>query len=176
MKITITIITVVSARGFRYEKKEIECKGEGTESDPAIIEPSENLPGAFTLEESNLFITIQNCYLGRLLVNSCENVRIENCNIWSLSIQYCSKAFVSTTTIRRTLSLWESNNVKIENSTINRLKIRLSNSNIIKDSSVKVVKFITGRDNILEANKIPEKHLKKLKKKYWYDWYKLKIT
>ncbi|MBA7535405.1 hypothetical protein ES705_27658 [subsurface metagenome] len=116
-----------------------------------------------------------NSGLDSLMIISCQNVRIENCNTWSLAILECSKVFVNKSTIRRTLHLTECNNVKIDNCTIKRLKIRLSTLNIIKNSTIKKIKFITGHENTLEANNISEKHLKRLKKKYWYDWYKLKI-
>lgn len=173
----ITIITRGLYRGAVPVdvKNDIECNGSGTESDPAIIETSENLPSAFGLEKSNLFIEIQNCYLDSLLLSLCQNVRIENCNTWSFAILDCSKIFVNKSTIRRTLHLVECNNIKIDNCTINRLKIRLSTLNTIKYSTIKKIKFITGYENVLEANKIPEKHLKRVRKKYWYDWYKLKV-
>jgi len=171
MKITFLIPRVLEP----YEKREMEFRGSGTESDPAIIEPSENLPGYIMLELSNLYITIQNCYLDKILLVTCQNVKIENCNVRIISLPYCSNISLIKSTIRRTISFWESDNIKIAESTINRLKIRLSNSNIIKNSTIKKVKFITGHDNILEANTIPEKHLNKIKKRYWYHWYKLKI-
>jgi len=106
---------------------------------------------------------------------SCQNVRIENCNTWSLNFIDCSKIFVIKSKIRRTLHLTECNDIKIDNCIIKRLKIRLSTLNIIKNSTIKKIKFITGYENVLEINRIPEKHLNRIRKKYWYDWYKLKI-
>jgi hypothetical protein len=158
-----------------YVKKEIECKGWGTESNPAIIEPSENLPEGFILENFNFFIKVQNCFLAKIVLHSCKNIRIENCNIWSLAIQYCSKVSVNKSTIRRTISLWKTNNVKIGNCIINRVKIHMSNSNTIKNCTIKKIKVVTGIDNIFETNRIPEKHLKKLKKKHWYGWSGVKL-
>jgi len=111
MKITLTIIKA-GAVGPIYEKKEVECKGSGTETDPVIIEPSEDLPKyQLLLEDYDIFITIQNCYLERIYLDSCQNVRIENCNVWSITIQNCSKVFMNESIIRRTLTLWESNHV-----------------------------------------------------------------
>ena len=125
-----------------YGTKEIECKGSGTESDPAIIEPSENLPDGFILEESNLFILVQNCYLGKIVFYLCHNIRIENCNVWSIVPQHCSSIFVDKSTIRRTLTLWESNNVKFEDCNINRVKFIRSNSNIIRNCTIKKIKYV----------------------------------
>lgn len=176
MKITI-ITRKLYKGGWPIDvSSDIECKGSGTETNPAIIETSENLPKAFKLEKSNLFITIQNCYLDSLIVDWCRNLRIENCNIRSVSLQFSSKVFVNKSTIRWTLVFYDSNNITVDNCTIKKLKIHVSNSNIIKNSSIKVIKYITGNGNILEANRIPEKQLNKIKKKYWYSWYNLKIT
>ena len=174
MKITIKVVKA----GWpvpSYGEKEIECKGSGTESDPAIIEPSESLQNEFILEDSNLFIIVQGCYLGGIIISSCQNIRIENCNIWSLPIQWCSKVFVKKSTIRRTLTLWESNNVKFEDCNINRVKFIRSNSNIIENCTIKKIKYVWGRDNIFEAYRIPEKHLTKIKKKLWFKQGNLKI-
>lgn len=89
--------------------------------------------------------------------------------------QHCSSIFVNKSTIRRTLTLWESNNVKFEDCNINRVKFIRSNSNIIRNCTIKKIKYVIGSDNIFESNRIPEKHLKKIKKKYWYDWQDFKI-
>ena len=157
------------------EAREFISTGSGTESDPYIIETLPKSLLLLNLGDSDHFVIVQNCYLEKILVDSCQNVRIINCNIWVIALQYCSKIFVNNSTIRRTLKLYESSNVKIEHCAIKILKIHVSKSNIIKKCSLKVVKYITGYDNILEANNIPEKHLNRIKKKYWYHWYKLKI-
>ncbi|MFW9873751.1 MAG: hypothetical protein ACFFG0_11655, partial [Candidatus Thorarchaeota archaeon] len=79
--------------------KEIECKGSGIESDPAVITPSENLPEKFELRDSNLYVVFQNCYLDHLLVESCRNVTINNCNIWYVSILNNSNCYVTNSMI-----------------------------------------------------------------------------
>jgi len=150
-------------------------KGSGTETDPVIIEPSENLPHEFMVEESNLFIIVRNCYLGRVGFHKCQNVKIEDCNIWILYISNCSKVLVNKSTIRGTISLWESSNIKFEDCDINRVKFIRSNSNIIKNCTVKKIRYIYGNDNIFEANIIPEKHLTKIMKKPWFKKGNLKI-
>jgi len=150
-------------------------KGSGTEIDPVIIEPSENLPHEFMVEESNLFIIVRNCYLGRVGFHKCQNIKIENCNIWILYISNCSKVFVNKSTIRRTLSFWENNNIKLEDCDINRVKFIRSNSNTIKNCTINKIKYVYGNDNIFEANIIPEKHLTRIIKKPWFKKGNLKI-
>jgi len=158
------------------EVKELLSKGSGTETDPAIIEPSEDIPKYLLfLKDSNLYVIIQNCYLERLVLDSCKNVRIENCNIWSFAIQHCSKVFVNKSTMRRFLKLWWSNNVKIEDCDINRVKFTQSNSNNIKNCTIKKIKYVYGKDNIFEANIIPDQNLSKIKKKSWFKKGNLKI-
>ncbi|MHA2474419.1 MAG: hypothetical protein ACXAES_14430 [Promethearchaeota archaeon] len=177
MKIKILIARAkLPPVGYIIEEKEIECKGSGTESDPAIIESSENLPRGLCMKNSNFFIIIQNCYLSKILLTSCQNIRIVNCNVRSITLQHSSNIFVNKSTMRRTLSLWWSNNIKIEDCNIKRVKFTTSNSNIIKNSTIKKIKYVYGNDNIFKANIIPEKHLTKIVKKSWFQKGNLKIV
>ena len=138
------------------EYREIECRGSGTMKDPAIIEPLITLPLGFQLEKSDLHIIIQNCYLNTLELSYCQNVRIENCNVWKILITHCLEVVINKSTLRRKITLWYSNDSKIEDCSIRKLRIVVSNSWIIKNCSIKKIRCDKRSSNLFEANKLPE--------------------
>lgn len=154
--------------GMSTEFRELECRGSGTKEDPAIIEPSKQLPNGFTLEESDLFITFQNCYLTALELLSCQNVRLENCNIWKIFISHCFRVVINKSTIRRKLTLRYSNDDKIEDCSIRKLKIVVSNYCFIKNCSIKKITSDWRSINIFEANRFPDYLITWIENKSWF--------
>ncbi|MFX1281351.1 MAG: hypothetical protein ACFFA3_18530 [Promethearchaeota archaeon] len=156
MKIPIYILKTQ----YKYvllKKIMLECTGTGTEDNPAIIEPSGNLPQSFRILNSNIYIDIVHCQIKSLLLANCQNIRVLNCTINYNIIEHCTKIEFKNVVANRKLQLFFCENIKIEECTIEKLKLNHSNSNIFKKSTINQLKKIRCKDNIFEANLVPEK-------------------
>ena len=102
-------------------RNNLNWKGDGTESNPIIIESLEGLNQYLRFKDIKSHIIIRNVELCEFYVQSCQNFSIENCTVYYLWINYCR-------------------NVKVEKSTIVNIDMRFSgactvrNNNFHKDS------------------------------------------
>jgi hypothetical protein len=173
MKIAIYVIRY-AGRYPNWKRFLIECKGTGTENDPVIIEPSMNLPQAFKIQDSDLFINIKNCNLQSLIIRSSQNIKLKSCRFKFSILNYCSKIEVENLICSKYLQVNYCTNIRIEGCNIKKLKVYQSNSNIIKNCIIAKLKSTSSNDNIYESISIPEDKLKKLEKNHFVDRIKLK--
>jgi hypothetical protein len=77
---------IFSLKWYFFKEIELECKGEGTEQNPIIIEPTLDLPQDFDVRNNHLYINIINCKCHYISINNCKNITIEDCTFDSLII------------------------------------------------------------------------------------------
>ncbi len=70
--------------------EKLNWKGKGTEDDPFIINDPNPLPKEFLITYSELFIVIENCKWFGLGLLGVKNLKINNCIIRNLYLEYCS--------------------------------------------------------------------------------------
>lgn len=163
MKLTISEVKA----GFKtvhIHRLEVDCKGSGTVDDPAILDPSTELPKSFWIHDSQLHLNIDNCYNHIInLVNS-QNITVKNCTLESLNFSNCSNNNVESCQKIKHLGMYMSNNNRINRSTIFKLKMSHSNNNSIQDCTITKIKYRNNNENALNNNQIPEEELLKTKK------------
>ncbi|MFX1488508.1 MAG: hypothetical protein ACFFBI_05130 [Promethearchaeota archaeon] len=168
MKIPIYVLKTIGYY-IDYIEKSLECKGKGTEEDPVIIEPSEDLPKSFKIKNSNLFIIVRDCTLRALNFDSCKNVKLENCEFIQSTLVKCSNFRIINLTYTKKLKLNFSNDIIIEDCNIKRLDIYRSNSNVIRDCNISKLKHIRSDNNNFKANELPESQKKHIEKSRYSD-------
>ena len=88
MKITV-YKKIYGFRSVSKEPIEIDCNGEGTEKNPAILEPTESLPDILCIIDSNIFLKFTKCKIKTLEFTNSEHISIENCSIKSMRAFHC---------------------------------------------------------------------------------------
>lgn len=137
---------------FIYFKEiEIECKGEGTKADPVIIEPSELIPNDFYVRNSDLFTHIKNFNNFAISLSSCQNVTVKNCQTKYLSIVNCSDISIDNLSVLKKFKLWSSQNVLMEDSNINKLKLYHANYNLAKNCTINRIMQKESKENTFES-------------------------
>ncbi|MFW9879445.1 MAG: hypothetical protein ACFFG0_40730 [Candidatus Thorarchaeota archaeon] len=161
-------------RSSIFREIEIECKGNGTKKDPAILEPSEDLPDDFHINKSDIYLHVKNCDNHLISVNTCKNITIEGCNVVVFILINCSDVNLIKNTISKRLRLQDCKDIIIDQSNIEKLVIDYSHSNIIRNCTINHLAYHSSSSNIFEKNIIPENQLSKLNKsplmKFFEKW------
>jgi len=152
-------------KSFYFKEIELECKGAGTEEDPAIIDPSiASLPKDFYIRNNSYYIHIINCKNHLVSLKNCMNITIEDCNVEICILDKCLNIKIINNTITNSLKLYYCRDIIIERSNIRKLSMYYSRSNIFKICTIDHIVYKFSRNNVYEANTIPEKQLLKLNK------------
>jgi hypothetical protein len=89
-------------------------KGEGTETDPIIIDDDSNLPVSMILKTEDLYIKMQNIDINMIILDKCQNIIVEDCTISVIKLKSCKNIVVRNNLIREVKNYYGSNNL-IEN-------------------------------------------------------------
>ena len=163
MKITL----YKSARnvGFRIPI-EIECKGDGTEENPIILEPSEKIPRDFSLQVSKYHLVLMGFTSRYIFLEQCQNIVIEGTELNRLRMVKCSKIVIKNLTCYHRLTLFRCEDVTVENSFIGRLRLFQSSDTSIVNNFIIRLMYIGSKNNTLEHSDIG-KVQKNLSLNYW---------
>ncbi|MFW9990104.1 MAG: hypothetical protein ACFFC3_15780, partial [Candidatus Odinarchaeota archaeon] len=101
--------TIYNEKDILNLAQTLNWKGNGTETNPIIVESVERLPQIFSIT-SNLYITIKSCVLDHLILYNCQNISIESCSFNILGILKSSKSQIKNSKIS-TLNLEYSRNI-----------------------------------------------------------------
>lgn len=161
-------------------KKHLDSREKGTINHPLIIDSSEQLPYRLRIENSESFITFQDCdiadlwldscqnislknsYLSGLLLKSCQNIAIENCKIDLNEVYNCSSLTYLNSTFETLSKIYSSQDVKIEKCSIKTLKLDQTENNTIRFCTIKKIKIKLSKNNVFEGNTMSEKQIAKL--------------
>ncbi len=160
----IIYITKYHWNAIPGEKYELECDGNGTEKDPVVIKPSDELPKSFKIIKNKLFILIKGCNDYSFDILDSENITIDDCEVKSSLIHNCKDLIVQNFTVNKKLKIHYCNNIKIEGCRIKKLELGKSNHNKIVNNQINNIRTIESEDNVLEANEISPNYSEQLKK------------
>ena len=155
MKIPIYILGYIG-KNPHYKKIILDFKGRGTRDDPIIIEPAENIPQSFDIRDLDLFINIRNCELQALSIDSCQNIKLENCIFKIILLKNCLGIDLKSIRLTKYLKLGDCLRIKIEDCIIKNLSIYHYNFNVIKNCVINKIKEVRSKENVFESIKIPE--------------------
>ncbi len=156
-----------------FTEVEIECEGDGTRENPAIIQFKEKLPTSFEIFESKNYILIRDvCFfdkesifnpfsISRIGLYYSENITFENCDFYSLTIKNSSNINLINIS-SESLTIIESRKVRLENSRIiNEFEIYKSKNNQILnctfDCAFKNPKNLSF-ENVFQKNQISSEY------------------
>jgi len=151
MEITI-YKKIYEFRYFRYETIEIDCKGEGTEKNPAIIEQTQRFPDILCIKDSKIFIQFTKCKIKTLEFSSSEHISIENSSIKSIRafhcldirlkdsiiensswFHHCQKFNIESSRFEEELEIVDFHNCYMKNCFFERIRNRFSSNNVFEN-------------------------------------------
>lgn len=133
--------------GSYYEKVVLECKGNGTEENPVIIDSSKKLPEDFFIQNSKLHVILRNFTAKKVTLFNVQNAKFEECNIRGLILFNSNDNKIINSTFKWNLNFKDSNNNYIENSSIKKIRLDKSNHNRFKNCEILKIKFIQSQKN-----------------------------
>ena len=133
--------------GFTYSKKVLECKGNGTEKNPVMIDSSQILPVVFSIRNSKLHVILRNFTAKQVSLFYVQNAKFEECKIRGLILFNSNDNKIINSTFRWNLNFNDSNNNSIENSSINKIRLNKSNHNRFKNCEISKIKFNQSQKN-----------------------------
>ncbi|MBA7535403.1 hypothetical protein ES705_27656 [subsurface metagenome] len=131
-----------------------DCKGTGTKEDPVIIEPSEDLPRVIYLRNYNVHIHIRNLKKRFISLSFCSNIILKDCQLKYCDVLNCSNIKIDALSIGKLIRLNSSRDIQIKDSNIGKIKLDQSNSNTIRNCTIKKIINIMSSDNLFESNTI----------------------
>ena len=118
----ITLYKSAPKVGFKIPL-EIECKGDGTEENPVILESSKRIPRDFSLQGSKCHLILRDLVSRYIFLDQCQNIVIEELVLDRLRMVKCSKIVIKDLTCYRRLTLFRCEDIYIESSFIGRLRL-----------------------------------------------------
>ncbi|MFX1429154.1 MAG: hypothetical protein ACFFCY_03190 [Promethearchaeota archaeon] len=114
--------------------RNLQWGGSGIKEDPFIIESPNGLPSHFQLQRSRLYIVIRNCNFhqielrkaqnivikdctAEILMYHCSDVKIDNCTVSTLFLEYCSGLLVKDSLVEKMFKYYSRAN-QFQNNTI----------------------------------------------------------
>lgn len=91
--------------------------GDGTETNPIIIDDDSNLPVSMILKTANLYITMQNIDVNMLILDKCQNIIVKDCTFSVIKLKSCKNIVIRNNLIREVKSYFSSK-ILIENNRI----------------------------------------------------------
>ncbi|MFX1429159.1 MAG: hypothetical protein ACFFCY_03215 [Promethearchaeota archaeon] len=141
MKLTIYEYTIPWRIPTLKEKIiDLESTGVGTESDPFIIENVRNLLNFFEIHDFKQFIIFRNCKFQSIIFRKCQNIHFDSCSMDSITLEDCTQFLFTNIIVNEFLTFLHTTNVKIEESTIKKLKNYKSNEIKVRDCDIKRIK------------------------------------
>jgi len=92
-------------------------KGDGTETNPIIIDDDSNLPLSILFKTEDLYINIQNIDINMMILDECQNITVKDCTMSVIKLKSCKKIVIRDNLIREVKNYYGSNNL-IENNRI----------------------------------------------------------
>ena len=127
--------TLISDKSIHSVKSRAGWTGNGSKSEPIIIDNLSNLSPNILIKHGTLFYHLKNVSMNKLTCSSTQNITIENCNIKSLKIKGCYDLIVV-------------------NNSILDINIKLSKQVSFIDNKISQVHKIYQEDNALKVNPI----------------------
>ena len=155
----------VSFNALSWSEIVTEFKGTGTKEDPVIIKPSEDLPRVFYLRNYNIHIHIKNLKKRFISLSFCSNIILKDCQLKYCDILNCSNIKIEALSIGKLIRLNSSRDIHIKDSNIGKIKLNQSNSNTIRNCTIKNITNIMGSDNIFESSTISGKQIDKVEER-----------
>lgn len=137
-----------------------KCKGRGIKEDPYIIDKSVYYHiglGYLEIRNSNKFIEIQNCskkVIHTFNLKNCQNVSIKDCTFIYCGLDECSKIKCVGSNISTKFTISYSTNIEIDNCVVYKIKLKKSNSILIKNTDIDRIKDIKCVDIVVEGKKV----------------------
>jgi len=149
---------------------ELEFSGNGTEYDPIILKPSENIPYFMNLYGNRLNLLFKDFipkHPKRIKFENCRNIIIEYGNLKSKYLRYCSNIRIKNISIKR-VELEECQNITFEECEIGTVIIQkpIKNSIVFKNCSITRMKENLINKINIEDTQINKTYSEKSKKSY----------
>jgi hypothetical protein len=132
----------------------IDSQGEGTKESPVIIQPSSLIPKDFILRGYKYHIVLRGFKSRYILVERCQNLLVEDCELNRLRMERCSNIIIKNFTCLSRLTLYRCKSVLIERSFLARLRLFKSSRNKILNNFLIRFKEVNSKNNQLELNDI----------------------
>jgi len=165
----ITLYKSAPKVGFKIPL-EIECKGDGTEENPIILEPSKKIPRDFSLQGTKYYLILRGFVSRYIFLEQCQNIVIEGTELNRLRMVKCSKIVIKNLTCYHRLTLFRCEDVTVENSFIGRLRLFQSSDTSIVNNFIIRLMDIGSKNNKLELNDVG-KVQKNFSLNYWVTEY-----
>ena len=133
--------------GFTSSKEVLECKGDGTEENPVMIDSSQKLPEVFSIRDSKLHVILRNFTAKQVTLFYVQNTKFEECNIRGLILFNSNFNKIINSTFKWNLNFNDSNNNSVENSSINKIRLNRSNHNRFKNCEISKIKINQSQKN-----------------------------
>jgi hypothetical protein len=140
-----------------FSRFEIECPGAGTKEDPVIFEPFEDIPKALYLRDYDIFILIRNLDKKYISLINCRNITMTDCQLQYLDIFKCSNIKIKNLSVVKLSRLYASRDLRIEDTFIEKIKLKQSSSNFFKNCSFNKIEKTLSPNNNFELIKISGK-------------------
>ncbi|MFX0104364.1 MAG: hypothetical protein ACFE75_02595 [Candidatus Hodarchaeota archaeon] len=138
--------------------REFNFQGEGTESNPYIIDSTENLPQEIIIGKSEYFIKIINCNLTSHFLGLFElqNVLVEHCELNYCEVGYgCNIRFLKCD-FNDGLRIGRSKHIQVENCIISKVVLDECYSNSLVKCEIEELEIKVSRGNTFQNCKFPK--------------------
>jgi hypothetical protein len=149
-----------------FKKTEIECEGKGNKENPIIIDSSTLTPNSFYIKNNNMqFINFKNLDKNHISLEVCHNITIDNCKFNYLELYNSAYIKINNISVRKSCKLCYCQEILIQDSSINKMKLYQANSNIIKNCSFNKIKKTLSNGNKFELITILDNQINELKER-----------
>ncbi|MFX1316255.1 MAG: hypothetical protein ACFE9T_10355 [Promethearchaeota archaeon] len=144
------ILLMIYFHGFKNAINLEQFRGTGNKDDPKIIDSVEGLPKYPEIIKNAHYIRITNCKFSELKLYKSQNLTITNCDIDFLYINSCTEVVINDSNILRKLDLIKSKKVKIEKTKIMYFNMIESNNNLIINCEINRINTRSSQENIFK--------------------------
>jgi len=125
--------TQISDKKINSLKIEKGWQGNGSKSEPIVIDDLRNLHPNLRIHRSTLYYHINNLIIDKLSCYYTQNITIENCTIYQLEIKGCYSMNLINNKILNYKIIYSKGNTFIDNQLSQIQKLKRNNDNIIID-------------------------------------------